>query len=113
MLKATEIQWDFDMDQVYERLDEMKPKEAAESLSVPFDRYDRMTTEERHDYAYDVFRHCPAALDEFMGLPSEVEIPEELTDDGDIADWLSDEYGFCHEGFQLETVDKLLPEKRK
>ena len=102
MLKATEIQWDVDMDQVYERLDDMKPDEAAESLGVPFAHYDRMTTEERHDYAYDVFRHCPGMLDDFMGLPNEVDIPLELLDPEDISDWLSDEYGFCHKGFQIK-----------
>ena len=40
-------------------------------------------------------------------LPTEVEIPDYLiTDDEDdlldnISDWLSDEYGFCHFGFEL------------
>ena len=40
-------------------------------------------------------------------LPIEVEIPDYLiTDDEDdlldnISDWLSDEYGFCHDGFEL------------
>lgn len=40
-------------------------------------------------------------------LPTEVEIPSYLiTDDiddslEDISDWLSDEYGFCHDGFEL------------
>ena len=101
-MKAIEIQWDFDMDEVFAKLDETKPAEAAEFLGVPADRYDRMTTEERHDYAYDVFRHCPALLDDFMGLPYEIEIPEELTDIEDISDWLSDEYGFCHSGFQIK-----------
>lgn len=104
MLKAVEIQWDFDMDEVYERLDYMKPIEAARFLGVPFDRYERMTTEERHDYAYDVFRHCPGLLDEFMGLPDAITVPEGMTDPEDISDWLSDEYGFCHEGFQLKDV---------
>ena len=102
MLKATEIQWDFDMDDIYERIDEMKPTEAAESLGIPFDHYERMTTEERHDYAYDAFRHCPGMLDDFMGLPYEIEIPKELTDTEDISDWLSDTYGFCHKGFHLQ-----------
>jgi transcription elongation factor Elf1 len=104
MLKAVEIQWDFDMDEVYERLDYMKPIEAARFLGVPFDRYERMTTEERHDYAYDVFRHCPGLLDEFMGLPDAITVPDGMTDPEDISDWLSDEYGFCHEGFQLKDV---------
>ena len=40
-------------------------------------------------------------------LPTEVEIPDYLiTDDeddllDDISDWLSDEYGFCHDAFEL------------
>ena len=48
------------------------------------------------------------ALDE---LPTEVEIPDNLLEgyDGtnfdtyypDISDWLSDEFGFCHFGFEL------------
>ena len=43
-----------------------------------------------------------------MGLPNEIEIPEELNkpDDDyyyeDISDWLSDTYGFCHNGFEIE-----------
>ena len=48
-------------------------------------------------------------------LPTEVEIPTEIAEDPNyakpeykdaliehISDWLSDEYGFCHEGFVLE-----------
>lgn len=39
-------------------------------------------------------------------LPTEVEIPSCLITDeddllDDISDWLSDEYGFCHNGFEL------------
>lgn len=44
-------------------------------------------------------------------LPTEVEIPDDIMKgyDGtnldvycsDISDWLSDEYGFCHFGFEL------------
>lgn len=46
-------------------------------------------------------------------LPTEVEIPDEYATDPElledrvkleeiISDWLSDEYGFCHDGFVLE-----------
>lgn len=34
-------------------------------------------------------------------LPTEVEIPEDMSDGEEISDWLSDEYGFCHAGFEL------------
>ena len=47
-------------------------------------------------------------MDEILStLPTEIEIPDYLmTDDeddllDDISDWLSDEYGFCHNGFEL------------
>lgn len=51
-------------------------------------------------------------MDEILlTLPTEVEIPDNLIDDdkdfdedyyySDISDWLSDEYGFCHNGFDL------------
>lgn len=47
-------------------------------------------------------------MDEILStLPKEVEIPDYLkTDDKDdlldeVSDWLSDEYGFCHFGFDL------------
>ena len=34
-------------------------------------------------------------------LPSEVDIPEEMTDEDEISDYLSDVTGFCHKGFRL------------
>ena len=39
-------------------------------------------------------------------LPTEVEIPTEITDVEEISDWLSDEFGYCHEGFCLEMEEK-------
>lgn len=38
----------------------------------------------------------------FDSLPSEIEIPESLTDEDEIADYLSDQTGFCHFGYQIE-----------
>ena len=47
-------------------------------------------------------------MDEILSyLPTEVEIPNHLiTEDindviEDVSDWLSDEFGFCHRGFEL------------
>lgn len=34
-------------------------------------------------------------------LPTEIEIPEGMCDEEDISDYLSDETGFCHAGFEL------------
>lgn len=51
-------------------------------------------------------------MEVFESLPTEVEIPDNFLEgyDGtnfdtyypDISDWLSDEYGFCHFGFDIE-----------
>ena len=102
-MKAYNIDWDIDIEEALEQLDEMDYKKAASVIGVSADQYANMTTGERHDYAYDLWHHCPGLLDEFVGLPSEVKIPKELQDDADITDWLSDEYGFCINGYQLDT----------
>lgn len=40
---------------------------------------------------------------EKVKLPKEVEIPEEIAGDTDeISDYLSDQTGFCHNGFELK-----------
>ena len=39
-------------------------------------------------------------------LPTEVEIPTGITDEEEISDWLSDEFGYCHEGFYLEMEEE-------
>lgn len=35
-------------------------------------------------------------------LPAEIEIPEGMEDEDEISDFLSDETGFCHMGFDLD-----------
>ena len=34
-------------------------------------------------------------------LPTEIEIPEGMTDEEEICEYLSDVTGYCHEGFEL------------
>lgn len=40
---------------------------------------------------------------ESLGLPVEVQVPSSVGEDG-IADWLSDRYGWCVEGFRVERL---------
>lgn len=40
-------------------------------------------------------------------LPTEVEIPTEITNEEEISDWLSDEFGYCHKGFCLEMEERI------
>lgn len=39
-------------------------------------------------------------LDDYLELPTEVKVPTGIAPD-DVADWLSDEYGFCVRSFSL------------
>lgn len=34
-------------------------------------------------------------------LPNEIEIPNGMTDEDDISDYITNETGFCHYGFEL------------
>ena len=102
-MKATNIWWSIDFDEVYEKLDEMDNKKAAETLGLLESVYANLNEEERHDYAYDYFRHRRTELEKFLDLPDEVEIPEDITADEDIAEYISGEYGYCIETFSLPT----------
>lgn len=38
---------------------------------------------------------------EFETLPTEIIVPSSIDDEESISDYLSDETGFCHKGFEL------------
>lgn len=38
------------------------------------------------------------------------QMPEGMTDEDKISDYLSDQTGFCHKGFQLEELTGAIPE---
>lgn len=47
---------------------------------------------------------------EEVDLPDSMEIPKSIWEEGDIediSDWISDETGFCHDGFSLYLSDTL------
>ena len=101
-MKAVKIEWDIDMDEVYEILDDMTIEKAAAAINISERKYANMTTAERHDHAYDFFRHCPGALYDFFCLNEEEDIPENVNEE-DVADYLSDKYGFCINSLQIAS----------
>ena len=103
---AYDIEWDIDPKEALEHLDEMTNAKAAKSLDLTEDKYASLSISERHDLALDIWKHSPSSLEEIMGLPDKVEIPTDLTNEEDISDWLSEEYGFCHDGFKLTSDHK-------
>lgn len=39
-------------------------------------------------------------------LPEEIEIPDGMTDEDEISDYLSDTTGWCHKGYYLENREE-------
>ena len=112
-----DIEWDVDMDEVFERLDAMTTEKAAEALNVREAAYASMTEENRQALAYDVFRHCPTLLNSLFDLPNTVTLPDGVEDD-DAADWLSDTYGYCVSSYEIRpeyniTLDVVRKAYRK
>lgn len=100
---AYNIEWDIDIDEVLDSLSLINEQERAKALDIPLDKYLAMSEEERRDYATSHFHHCPGALYDYLGLPAEVTIPEKITENEDITDWLSDKFGYCLYGYVLST----------
>lgn len=39
--------------------------------------------------------------EELENLPTEIELPDGMTDEEEISDYITDKTGFCHYGFEL------------
>ena len=44
-------------------------------------------------------------IEDLEDLPTEMDIPCGMEDEDEISDWLSEQTGFCHYGFELEEDD--------
>lgn len=42
--------------------------------------------------------------EDLENLPTEIDIPNGITDEEEISDYITDETGFCHKGFELEEL---------
>lgn len=108
-LIASDIEWDIDMDEIYEKMDEIAIDKAAEILGISAVRYGNMTPSEQHDLIYDTIHHNRKSMfmaEELFDLPEEIVLPDELKDTDDITDYISDTYGFCIEGYTLSSEER-------
>ena len=93
-MKATDIDWDVSMEDVYDRLYAMKESDAAKCLGVTESEFDSMSEGEREELADRLYEGSDTRRMELFHLPHEVEIPKDVDDDS-VCDWLSEEFGFC------------------
>lgn len=101
---AININWDIDIEEAVDAAMELSEEEFKNNFGINID------DENAEDIVKDKFHHCPGLMDDIIGVPSSVEIPDEIMkaaqdedDDSIITDWLSDEYGWCINGYGLST----------
>ena len=66
----------------------------------------------RHRKAVNIQWDIDLDDEEDVSLPSEMSIPDNI-DDEDIADYLSDQTGFCHFGFDVVETDPEAPARTR
>lgn len=112
-MKATNIKWDVDTDDLLAEIDSMSVEDIANILNIPAEQYNSMSTKNQQEYFLNYMHQnsdvYACFLEDFFGLPQEVEIPENLAkqygEDNsaeDISDWMSDTYECCHGGFEID-----------
>ncbi len=50
---------------------------------------------------WDIDEGYDGDLDVLQMLPNEIEIPKGMTEEEEISDYITEETGFCHKGFEL------------
>lgn len=124
-MKATNIKWDVDTDDLLAEVDNMPVEDIANILNISTEQYNSMSTKNQQEYFLNYIHQNSDAyacfLEDYLGLPQEVEIPESLAEQygednftEDISDWISDTYEFCHAGFDIvEEFEKDIEETEK
>lgn len=102
-MTAYDIRWNIDVDEAVDELMTKSVYDAAELLGVPGVAFASMSEDERRGRAETEFNHNPVLMERVMDLPDEIEVPDCYTedDDEDIANWISNAYGFCIYNFEL------------
>ena len=100
-LTLSQIYWDINTLDVASRLNALGDEAAAKALGISLEEYRSFG-----DAGSEVFRKFASEnvekLYEFMGLPTEVVVPDKIASTGDAADvenWLSEEYGYTFDSY--------------
>lgn len=101
-MRASDIRWAIDFDEIYDLFDNMDEKQAAGKLGISTGEYKVLSKENRDRLIYGRYRECRSDLEKLVGLPDEVELPPEIDNDEDATEWLSSEYGYLIEGYALD-----------
>ena len=108
-MRAINIEWEIDINEVLEKLHGMPVAEQAKTIEMNPLHYERLSIEHRDDHIRDYYHHRPGVLLDLMQLPTEVELPEDVTDTEEVTNCLSDYYGYCLLGYELQGESERGP----
>lgn len=92
------IDWDVTMDEVLDYFFHFSLEKKSEILNIPIEKLKEIDDDLIIDIAEEKFHHNPGLIDEIFELPKKLEIDNIMEEDL-IADYLSNEYGFCINSF--------------
>ena len=84
----------------FDRIDGKEQKRMLKATNIKWD----IDLEEHETYEEAV---------RVLGLPNEIILPDTITEEDEISDYVSEVTGFCHDGFLLESVDSETVGTRK
>ena len=114
-MKIVNIDWDVNRDDIVSIMETETPNSIAEKLNIGLDEYNAISDKE--SYIYDAYRHNRVSSAMLYNLPDEVEIDidewsrereedwnslSDVDKDEDIANYLSDTYGFYVNNWEYE-----------
>ena len=100
---AKNIKWDIDKHDATEfLLDSFTVKEIADFLKIDEQKLNNLSDDDLYDKVTEELENKPEHYNELYDLPDSVEIPEDLTDEDDITEWLTNQYEFCVKSYNLE-----------
>ena len=99
---AYEIDWEVDDEEAIDEALKMDANDFEEMFGF------KNNCEDIEDMLRDKFHHCPGLKDDLMGLPSEMEIPDDVYSEsiadgdwGSVTDYMSDETGFLINNYNI------------
>lgn len=114
------VNWDITKEDIENLIADGLSNQAKSHLSISPYEYETMEIDERIDYVENEIRHNRLNINDLFGLSDEIAIPSDVIDHyanecetedeilDCLADWVSDEYGFCHKGISVEGLDEYL-----
>lgn len=102
---VSNIKWNVTLDEISELINTQQVSSGviARLLDVPYSLYKSLSLAERCESVRDAIHHNRIDAAVLVELPDKIEIPAEIGDNEEnIANWISDEFGYCIEGFDYD-----------